>query len=201
MTEKSGGPEMHGGAVAGSNAAHADMQPQAGAGSAGGAGGKADEELDEDEMPPAPTAADRLKSIRLVPSALSEKMLTRLRTEGVEVDAPRQPVLPASGTGEVGTSGESPAVTASVRAQCARLGLDGAPRARLPAPMPGPSRLPACTVGLAQHNSSLWEKFRQRCGTPVSAEAPPIPCQLRVSGGGGQVVAPLLISTGASVGA
>lgn len=175
----------------------ADSQVPGGAGAGRGTG---PDEVDvrEDELPKPPTAAERLKGVPLVRTALSERMLARLGSLGVLGEEPK-PLLLSSSAGELGASGEAPAAAAAVRAQCARFGLDVGPRTKLPPIMPGPARLPACTVGLAQH-TGLWERFRQRCGTPVSpeAQAPAIPCQLRASGGGGQVVAPVLTPSGAS---
>lgn len=178
----------------------ADVQPSKDARGGGAAVSKSSEdgEARDDELPAPPSVAERLRDVVLVRSALSERMLARLRAVGVSGDSPARPPLSTSGITEVGASGEAPAAVAAVQAQCSRLGLDSGPRARLPPPMPGPARLPACTVGLAQH-AGLWERFRQRCGAPVPAEAPPIPCQLRSSAGGGHVVAPLLLLTGASV--
>merc|ERR1712129_91688 len=137
------------------------------------------------------------KGVPFVRSALSERMVAKLRTLGLLSDQPKPPLI-SSSAGELGNSGEAPAAAAAVRAQCARLGLNASsPRAKLPQAIPGPARLPPCTVGLTQH-AGLWERFRQRCGAPISAEtqAPPIPCQLRASAGGGQVVAPLLTPSG-----
>lgn len=173
-----------------------DAQAQGGT----GAGRRANEdaEVREDDLPAPPTVAERMRGVPLVRGALSERMLSRLRALGLLSEEPTPPLF-SPGVGELGTSGEAPAVAAAVREKCERLGLDGSVRAKLPpATPPGPPRLPACTVGLAQH-SGLWERFRQRCDTPVATEAPPIPCQLRASAGGGQVVAPLLILGGASI--
>lgn len=175
----------------------ADAQAPGGAG--GGRGRGADDgDAHEDELPKALTPVERLKGVPLVRAALSERMLTRLRSLGLLGDEEEhKSSLLGSGAGELGASGEAPAAAAAVRAQCTRLGLDALPRSKLPPAMPGPARLPPCTVGLAQ-DAGLWARFRQRCSTPISAEtqAPPIQVQLRASGGGGQVVAPMLMLSG-----
>merc|ERR1711920_877836 len=125
-------------------------------------------------------------------------MLSRLRSCGVPVDGQRSSASLA-GTGsatveEAGSSEEAPMVAAVAQAMCSRLGLDigstgNAPKARLPPPIPGPPRIPACAITL--NHVGLWERFRKICGTPLPAETPQIPCELRTSRGGGQVVVPL----------
>jgi len=141
--------------------------------------------------------AYRLAGVPIVFSALSERAKARLRTAGLPSEASSKPSSSLVGVDELG---EAPAVAAALRAQCARLGLDGSPRARLPPPHPSPPRLPACTVGLSQEKG-LWERFRQRCGQPVPPEPPGIPCQLKDSSGGGRVVVPLYLGSKASVSA
>lgn len=142
-----------------------------------------------DEPPPPQTAAERLRGVRLVRSALSERLVGKLQAAGVPVDG-REGALSSSlsGSAEEALSEELPAAAS----RCSRLGLDGdiRQRARLPPPMPGAPRLPVCifepTLG------GLWEKFRQRCGTPVPADPAPLPCELRTSRGGGNVVVPVV---------
>lgn len=155
------------------------------------------EEEEEDDLPPEPTVAEKLRGIPLVRAALSERMITRLKTSGVLDDDPEK--QPPWVEDKSDAASEAPAVVAAVKARCARLGLDGtaaAARAR-PALQLGAPRLPPCTLGLALHQG-LWERFQQCCGTPLPAEVPPVPCQLRPSGGGGQVVVPCL-TQGAAV--
>jgi len=141
-------------------------------------------QADDDKPPPPRTVADRFNNVRIVRSALGEKLITYLKTSGVRVD---NEVVPAIAGEELGPAGEA----AMVR-ECARLGLDGgAQRARLP--MPGPLKLPACTAELS--HVGLWDKFKRRCGTPLPAEPQPIPFEIRKSQGGGQVVVPLIAAT------
>jgi len=144
---------------------------------------------------PAPlTAADILRNVQVVRSALSERMLARLRSAGVMEDSPPGSAGGGGGLDEAGVPEEAPLAEAAAQARCVALGIGGsAPRVRLPAPAPGPQRLPACTVGLT--HTGLWERFRMKCGTPVPGDAPPIPCELRTSRGGGHVVVPLVIPT------
>lgn len=155
---------------------------------------------EEDTQPKPQTASDRLRGVRIVRSALSELTLTRLRNAGIPVDGQKSSASIVGRSGaiadEAGTSEELPVATASAHSRCSRLGLDGgsAQRARLPPPMPGPPRLPACTIGL--NHVGLWERFRKICGTPVPPDTPPIPCELRTSRGGGHVVVPLVIAIG-----
>jgi len=161
----------------------------------GGLGGR------EEPLPPAPTAAERLKGVPLVTAGLSERMVAKLKALGL------LGLEPASSGGKPLSSSTTPASelgppqsgeASTLKAQCDRLGLSFPSSRPVSSPAVGPARLPACTAGLAQH-AGLWERFRQRCGTLVAADAqaPPIPCQVRPSGGGGQVVAPLLLPTGA----
>jgi len=154
----------------------------------------------EDALPPPPSVSERLRSVRIVRSALSERMLARLRSAGVPVDSlSSRRLLVHGGLEEATASEEAPVAAAAAQARCTRLGLeDGrAERARPLPPVPGPPRLPACTLGLAY--SGLWERFQAMCGAPLPAETPPIPCELRTSRGGGHVVVPLVIpSTAAS---
>lgn len=72
-------------------------------------------------------------------------------------------------------------------ARACELGLDaehglaaehGLSRSALPAPT-GKRRATVCTLGLAQQG--LWERFRQRCGTPLPAEPVSYASQLRSS--------------------
>lgn len=205
----SGAAAPHAGTHHGAHAgAHASAHPGAaiasGPGDAttktdGAAARLAEEE--EEALPPPPSLADRLRGVPLVLSSLSERMLGRLRAAGVDAAMPKKAASGPSPLAEIGApagppGGGSPARAARVRARCARLGLES-----LAPPGPadgaaGPPRLPAsCSLGFAQ-SAGLWDAFRQRCGHPLPAEAPPIPCQLRSSSGGGQVVAPLLSPLG-----
>lgn len=149
----------------------------------------ADDGDDDDAVPPPRTAADRFRNVRIVRSAISESMTAYLRKKGVPLDSRFcQRASTSVATEEAGLAED-----AAASRECARLGLDGgAQRARLP--MPGPLRLPVCTVEL-QH-VGLWERFRQRCGTPVPREPPPIQCELKKSRGGGQVVLPHVLPAG-----
>eukprot|EP00435_Cladocopium_sp_Y103_P030592 s307_g7.t1 len=142
--------------------------------------------LVEEPLPPAPTASERLRSVRLVSSALSEQMLEKLHSLGVMPKKGKEPVekVPEAGFRSDLTSG----------AQCDLLGLGfgngtalGSAQ-KLPAPV-GKRRVPAtpvCTLGLAP--GGLWERFRQRCGTPWPPEPPVFIPQLRSSKAGGHVV-------------
>lgn len=153
--------------------------------------GDADDPADA-PLPPQ-TAAERLAGVRLVRSALSERLVRKLQDAGVPVDGPGHlsslSGLAGAACAEEMGSEDQPTAASS---RCSRLGLDGdiRQRARLPPPMPGVPRLPVCifepTLG------GLWEKFRQRCGTPVPADPAPLPCELRTSRGGGNVVVPLV---------
>jgi len=174
--------------------AHADAVPPASAGGGGVGTNAEDGEDGEDALPMPQTVAKRLRGVRVVRSALSERMLTRLRAAGVLVDGqPSHRPSVTNALDDAGASVEAPVAAAAAHSRCTRLGLDNgsAQRARLPPPTPGPSRLPACTIGLS--HAGLWERFRTKCGTPVPAETPPIPCELRTSRGGGHVVVPLVI--------
>lgn len=133
----------------------------------------------EEPLPPAPTASERLRSVRLVSSALSEQMLEKLHSLGVMPKKGKELVekVPEAGFRSDLASG----------AQCDLLGLGfgstrGAGSAqKLPAPA-GKRRVPAtpvCTLGLAP--GGLWERFRQRCGTPWPPEPPVFVPQLRSS--------------------
>lgn len=115
----------------------------------------------EPPLPAVPTPVERLKRIRVVASALSEQMLEKLSSLGVS--SSRKGHSMAETHSLPGTS------TALKEAQCARLGLTASSastqRSKLPPPGPAMPRLLACTLGLA--HSGLWERFRQRCGTPL----------------------------------
>lgn len=116
-------------------------------------------------------------------SALSERMLAKLRAAGVDQPVPRAAFEEALE--------DVPGAAGAASAKCARLGIDAtcSTRSKLPPPSLGAPRLPMCTVGLL--HTGLWERFRTKCGTPLPAEAPPIACELRTSRGGGNVVVPL----------
>merc|ERR1711879_1099267 len=130
----------------------------------------------------------RFRSVQIVQSALSETMINYLRKVGVPLEN-RSGNRSASSlcTEEVGLAEDAAAAR-----EGARLGLDGAAQKRLP--MPGPLRLPVCTVELQQ--VGLWDRFRQRCGTSMPSEPPPIQCEVRKSRGGGQVVVPHVVPIG-----
>lgn len=137
---------------------------------------------EDDAPPPARTAADRFRNVRIVQSAVSADMLAHLRKIGVPLEQRNGPkAFTSAAPDEVGIAED-----AAASRECARLGLDGSAQRRLP--MPGPLRLPLCTVELQQ--VGLWERFRQRCGTPMPPEPPPVQCEVRKSRGGGQVVVP-----------
>lgn len=149
---------------------------------------------DDDDLPPPPeTAADRFRGVRLVGSALSERMVAKLQAAGIDVDgAEKLSSLSSSAMATEEVGAEDQLISAAAR--CAQLGLseDAQQRARLPLPSLGAPRLPVCvfepTLG------GLWQKFRQRCGTPVPADAALLPCELRPSRGGGHVVVPVVSS-------
>lgn len=146
---------------------------------------------DDDEVAPPPrTAADRFRNIHIVQTALSADMRAYLQKIGVPLEG--QKAASSTATEEVGLAED----VAAAR-ECARLGLDGSAKGRLP--MPGPLRLPVCTVELQQEG--LWDRFRQRCGTPMPPEPPPIQCKLQKSKGGGQVVQPHTVAGPAAVAA
>lgn len=149
---------------------------------AGQLGGVDDGVVEEEDEPPAPrTAADRFRNIRVVQSALGADMLALLRKSGVSLESQSGPSVSVStGTEEAGLAEDE----ASAR-ECTRLGLDVGPQRRLP--MPGPLRLPVCTI---DQQVGLWDRFRKFCGTKMPAEPPPIQCEIRKSRGGGQVVVP-----------
>eukprot|EP00971_Amphidinium_carterae_P098859 1955032-Amphidinium_carterae.1 len=70
------------------------------AGSAAGRNGTADDHTDDDldevlGLPPPKTPLERLRDMRIVRSALSQRMLVRLRTAGVTVDGIGQQSLKA----------------------------------------------------------------------------------------------------------
>jgi hypothetical protein len=145
--------------------------------------------------------AERLRGVRIVRLALSERMLSRLRSAGVVVDgvpSGQQPSL-ASGMDEASASDEAPVAGAAAHLRCVRLGLESPSthRAKLPPAPSGPPRLPACTASFTHPN--LWERFKAKCGEPVPADTPPIPFELRTSRGGGHVVVPLIIPAGGSL--
>lgn len=153
--------------------------------SAGAVPATAEPALVEEPLPPAPTASERLRSVRLVSSALSEQMLEKLHSLGVMPKKGKELVekVPEAGFRSDLASG----------AQCDLLGLGfgstplGSAQ-KLPAPA-GKRRVPAtpvCTLGLAP--GGLWERFRQRCGTPWPPEPPVFIPQLRSSKAGGHAV-------------
>lgn len=151
-----------------------------------GAGNGLDPESDDEKPLPAPTVAERLCGIRIVNSALSDRMLQKLRDAGVQVDG-RERARPSS-------MPEDSEAEATIQAQCAQLGLNGPenPQQQLPMqPLMVPV-LPACTAELAL--GSLWDKFRQRCGTPLPPDPPALPCELAMSLGGGKVVVPTIVT-------
>lgn len=140
----------------------------------------------EEPLPPEPTASDRLRRVRLVPSALSEGMLEKLHSLGI---------LPKKGKAKDEPLEEAPplaGIAGQPAAQCALLGLAGlgVQRSRLPPPVPAARRLQVCTLGLS--TSGLWERFRQRCGTPLPAEASNLQTRLQASRGGGHVIMPVI---------
>lgn len=199
------------GAAAGSGsvgavAAIRDASPQAmgivaGQGQMAGAFGRVGDGANGAEaasLPPR-THADRFRGIRINGSLLTQALVEYLRTKGVTVDTKSGSGAPASsGAGEDGGISEDAATTSALNAQCARLGLDGMQRARLPPPMPMPLRLPVSTSELAQEG--LFERFRQRCGTALPADPPPMPCESRSSLGGGHVVIPIALGPPVAVG-
>eukprot|EP00931_Biecheleriopsis_adriatica_P075022 TRINITY_DN48985_c0_g1_i1.p1 TRINITY_DN48985_c0_g1~~TRINITY_DN48985_c0_g1_i1.p1 ORF type:complete len:373 (+),score=57.02 TRINITY_DN48985_c0_g1_i1:25-1143(+) len=155
----------------------------------------------EPALPAPPTPAQRLSKIRIVTSALGEQMLEKLRSMGVlSKRGPTTSLDPddaADSKGSevpAGTSMLAAGITgaAAAQAHCAHLGLltVGAhrDRSRLPPPVQAKQRVHVCTLGLA--HSGLWERFRQRCGTPLPVDPQPLPCELKNSLGGGQVVVP-----------
>lgn len=153
---------------------------------AGGETVAAGDGSDEEVSAPTRTVADRFRNLRIVQNALSEKMLAYLQKAAVPLATSKAPA--SSSTEEVGL-----AENAAATRECARLGLDGsAQRARLP--MPGPLKLPVCTVEL-QH-IGLWDRFRQRCRTPMPSEPPPVQCEVKRSRGGGSVVVPHVVAAG-----
>jgi len=139
-------------------------------------------------LPTPPTAAERLLKVRIVASVLGEQMITQLRSLGVRLRSKEA----TDGTSDSKTGDElqptSISGNAAAQAQCVRLGLlsTGPQRSRLPQAKTGPPRIPACTLGLSQTN--IWERFRQRCGTPLPSEPQAVACELKVSHGGGHVV-------------
>ncbi|CAK9097125.1 unnamed protein product [Durusdinium trenchii] len=153
------------------------------AGTPGGAGAAPVEE----PLPPAPTASERLRNVRLVSSGLSQTMLEKLHSLGIR---------PKTGGAEKGQAKpvwsrwtvEHPLSSpCDASARACELGLDaehglaaehGLSRSALPAPT-GKRRATVCTLGLAQQG--LWERFRQRCGTPLPAEPVSYASQLRSS--------------------
>eukprot|EP00933_Yihiella_yeosuensis_P021458 TRINITY_DN16970_c0_g1_i1.p1 TRINITY_DN16970_c0_g1~~TRINITY_DN16970_c0_g1_i1.p1 ORF type:complete len:188 (+),score=46.74 TRINITY_DN16970_c0_g1_i1:362-925(+) len=139
-------------------------------------------------LPAPPSGADRLRRVKLVASALSEDIITKLKSLSVPLSRGR-----SDGISKLVEAGVS---AVSQEAQCSRLGLlsPGSLRSKLPPPLPGPPRLPACTLSLA--HSGLWERFRQRCGTPLPSEPQPVPCEVKASKGGGNVVVPLCENSG-----
>ncbi|CAJ1434069.1 unnamed protein product [Effrenium voratum] len=102
-----------------------------------------------------PTASERLRKVRLVPSALSEAMKEKLHTLGV---------LPKGKAMDQGPEPEKP-LDAGASGLCSFLGLSALqlPKSKLPVSARRFCKLPVCTLGLAQ--AGLWERFRQRCGT------------------------------------
>jgi len=175
---------------------------QSAPGDAGAAAGAAGFDDDEDPLPPLSTVAERLRGVRIVRSALSERMLSRLRSAGVAVDGDPsgQQQSVASGLDEATASDEAPVAAAAAHQRCIRLGLENPSthRAKLPPAPSGPPRLPACTASFT--HPDLWERFKAKCGESVPADTPPIPCELRTSRGGGHVVVPLIIPAGGSLG-
>lgn len=131
----------------------------------------------EEPLPPALTTSERLRSVRLVASALSEPMLDKLHSLGV---------MPKKGK-EVMEKAADALRSESASAQCDLLGLSfGSSSSRLPIGKRRTVPTPVCTLGLAP--GGLWERFRQRCGTPIPPEPPSFTPQLRSSKVGGHVV-------------
>mmetsp|Transcript_10395 Transcript_10395/g.18672 ORF Transcript_10395/g.18672 Transcript_10395/m.18672 type:complete len:355 (+) Transcript_10395:56-1120(+) len=160
-----------------------------------GRNGTADDQADDDldavlGLPPPKTPLERLRDMRIVRSALSQRMLVRLRTAGVTVDGIGQQSLKARTDmlAEVGSSLGSH----SSKAACARLGLDASTEQVAAVPMPASTSLsiPACTAGLS--HEGLWDRFRKVCGMAVPSTGPAVAAaELRNSRGGGQVAAPV----------
>jgi len=143
---------------------------------------------------------DKLRKLPFVRAALSERMMTRLKSMGVldETERPSALSLCGGGGGLLTSTAASealqaPAVAAALKARCAQLGLEGDGAQTPGSTNPGPPRLPPCTLSLALHQG-LWERFRKSCGTPLPVKARAVPCQLRPSSGGGHYVAPTLLA-------
>ena len=127
------------------------------------------------------TPAERLRGVRIVTNALSQATLERLRAAGIPENGRSES---SAETNEYGATSAEAAGAAggvvSVRSRCISLGLDGTmQRARIPPPMPTPAKLPVCTSDIKY--TGLWERFRQICGTPIPADAPTVPCEIRKS--------------------
>mmetsp|Transcript_101800 Transcript_101800/g.287156 ORF Transcript_101800/g.287156 Transcript_101800/m.287156 type:complete len:483 (+) Transcript_101800:104-1552(+) len=184
--------------LAAGNVAQADHSLQGGVGDGGNGmdGGVANsDEEGVQAAPPVPnTAAERLRGLSLVRSALSPTTLASLRSAGVNVDAPA--AMGATSPATCGAAVASAEATSTAQMRCGRLGLDGgtSQRNRLPPPMPTPPRLPVCTLDLK--HVGLWERFRQRCGTQAPPDAPPAPCEIRKSRFGGSILAPCVVAMG-----
>eukprot|EP00927_Polykrikos_kofoidii_P026037 TRINITY_DN2326_c0_g1_i1.p1 TRINITY_DN2326_c0_g1~~TRINITY_DN2326_c0_g1_i1.p1 ORF type:complete len:485 (-),score=85.76 TRINITY_DN2326_c0_g1_i1:121-1521(-) len=165
---------------------------------AGGGSADFDDEdgCGETKLPVPRTAAERLRGVPLVRVALSQATLARLRAAGVDVDAEGAERAAATWPRvnlSVGNAASVAEVAAVARARCVELGLDGGnmQKARTPSAMPIPQRLPVCT--LDQKHVGLWERFRQRCGTPALVDSPAVPCELRKSRMGGSVLVPIVV--------
>lgn len=136
----------------------------------------------ESEQEEPETAADRLRGITIVRTALSERMLERLREAGID-ESPRRR------REEVETEDMPMGVANHLR--CSRLGLEDSTNLEslVPAQKKYPPSLPACTPEIAL--GGLWDKFRLRCGKELPPDPAPLQCGLRSSRGGGSVVVPL----------
>eukprot|EP00440_Ansanella_granifera_P069181 gb/GFBE01075055.1/.p1 GENE.gb/GFBE01075055.1/~~gb/GFBE01075055.1/.p1 ORF type:complete len:362 (+),score=19.00 gb/GFBE01075055.1/:1-1086(+) len=150
------------------------------------------EPVAEVPLPEPEKPVEKLRRMKIVASAVSESMKEKLRSLGIlskkeTSDAEKGKEVTRSGFLAAGLTG-----AAAAQAQCAHLGLltAGPGRSRLPPPVQGKQRLPACTLGLVQ--TGLWERFRQRCGTPLPPEPTPVPAELKSSRGGGFAVVPAI---------
>jgi len=156
----------------------------------GAADDAADDEMDAIlGLPPPKTPLERLRDVRIVRSALSQRMLTRLRSAGIIADTP---------AGQQSNAAELELSSAHHKASSAMLGLDAAAVeqvAKLPMPPAANLQISASTVGLS--HDGLWDRFRKVCGMalPSSTPAATAACELRNSRGGGQVLLPVASAT------